>query len=55
MDNSMRAIMKLCKFIKMNSNLMHLNLSGMGLTFQMMYEFGRAMRRTRSLVSLHLS
>ena len=32
MDNSMQHIMKLCKFIKLNSNLMHLNLSGMGLT-----------------------
>ena len=55
MDNSMKHIIKLCKFIKLNSNLMHLNLSGMGLTQQMMHEFGRAMRRTKSLVSLHLS
>ena len=47
--------MKLCKFIKMNQNLMHLNLSGMGMTSQMMTQFGRALRRTRSLVSLHLS
>lgn len=55
MDNSMQHIMKLCKFIKMNSNLMHLNLSGMGMTTPMMYQFGRALRRTKSLVSLHLS
>lgn len=34
---------------------MHLNLSGMGLTQPMMHEFGRALRRTKSLVSLHLS
>ena len=55
MDNSMQHIMKLCKFIKMNSNLMHLNLSGMGMTTPMMWQFGRALRRTKSLVSLHLS
>lgn len=34
---------------------MHLNLSGMGMTRQMMNEFGRALRRTKSLVALHLS
>ena len=34
---------------------MHLNLSGMGMTSQMMNEFGTALRRTKSLVSLHLS
>ena len=55
MDKSMLQIMKLCRFIKMNHNLMHLNLSGMGMTYEMMHEFGRAMRRTKSLVSLHLS
>ena len=55
MDNSMKHIMKLIRFIKMNSNLMHLNLTGMGMTTAMMYEFGRALRRTKSLVSLHLS
>ena len=32
MDNSLKHIMKLIRFIKMNSNLMHLNLSGMGMT-----------------------
>ena len=51
----MRAIMKLCKFIKMNSKLMHLNLSGMGMTQPMMNQFGKAIRRTKSLISLHLS
>ena len=55
MDNSMKHIMKLIRFIKMNSNLMHLNLTGMGMTSAMMHEFGRALRRTKSLVSLHLS
>ena len=55
MDTSMLQIMKLCRFIKLNHNLMHLNLSGMGMTQEMMHEFGRAMRRTKSLVSLHLS
>lgn len=34
---------------------MHLNLSGMGMTEQMMNQFGRALRRTKSMVSLHLS
>ena len=55
MDNSLKHIMKLIRFIKMNSNLMHLNLSGMGMTKAMMHQFGRALRRTKSLVSLHLS
>lgn len=32
MDTSMLQIMKLCRFIKLNHNLMHLNLSGMGMT-----------------------
>ena len=36
MDNSMKHVMKICRFIKMNSNLMHLNLSGMGMTTEMM-------------------
>ena len=55
MDISMQHIVKLCKFIKMNSKLMHLNLSGMGMTQPMMNQFGRALRRTKSMVSLHLS
>ena len=55
MNNSMQSILKIVKFIKMNNNLMHLNLSGMGMTTPMMNEFGRAMRRTKSMVSLHLS
>ena len=55
MSNSMTHIMKLCKFIKMNSNLMHLNLSGMGMTTEMMWAFAKALRRTKSMVSLHLS
>lgn len=37
MDNSMKHIMKLIRFIKMNSNLMHLNLSGMGMNQSMMH------------------
>ena len=55
MGNSMQHVMKICRFIKLNSNLMHLNLSGMGMTQEMMHQFGRALRRTKSLVSLHLS
>ena len=34
---------------------MHLDLSGMQMTQAMMNEFGRGLRRTKSLVSLHLS
>lgn len=51
----MKHIFKICKFIKMNSKLMHLNLSGMGMTQPMMNEFGRALRRTKSMIALHLS
>ena len=51
----MICIMKICRFIKLNTNLMHLDLSGTGLTREMMAEFGRAMRRTKSMISLHLS
>ena len=50
----MQYVMKIIRFIKMNHSLMHLNLSGMGMTAEMMNEFGRALRRTRSLISLHL-
>ena len=39
----------------MNTNLVHLNLSSCGMTEEMLLEFGTAMRRTKSMTSLHLS
>ena len=54
-SNSLVAIRKICKFIKMNTKLVHLNLSSCGMTDEMLREFGTAMRRSKSMTSLHLS
>ena len=45
----------LCKFIKRNKNLVHVDFSHTGLTEKQMWYFGRTMRRSYSLRSLHLS
>lgn len=48
-------ISKLTKFIKYNKNLLHLDLTCTGLTDQMLRAIGTALRRARSILSLHLS
>ena len=55
LNSSMLAVKTLRNFIKMNNHLMHLNLTSTGMNSQMLNEFGVAMRRTKSLISLHLS
>lgn len=51
----MEVAQNLCKFIKYNQNLLHLDLSNTGLTKRMLIEFGGALRKARSLICLHLS
>ena len=50
-----QTVHKIIKFIKQNTNLMHLDLSSTGLDTSMMREFGTALRRAKSLISLHMS
>jgi len=45
----------LCKFIKYNQNLLHVDFSNTGLTKRMLIEFGGALRKARSLIGIHLS
>lgn len=49
------AIEFLCKFIKRSRVLVHADLSNTGLNEKALWYFGRAMRRSKSLRSLHLS
>lgn len=48
-------ITNLCKFIKYNPKLLHLDLTKTGLSHLMLLEFGPALRRAKSIISLHLS
>jgi hypothetical protein len=43
------------KQIKFNPNLTHLDLSSTGLTSQIIHGLGKTLRRSRSLLSVHLS
>lgn len=45
----------ICRFIKYNQNLMHLNLSHTFMDKDMIYKVSEAMNKARSLQSLHLS
>lgn len=45
----------LCKFIKRNKNLLHVDLSYTGLSELQLWEFGAALRRAKSMRSIHLS
>ena len=45
----------LSRFIKYNSNLHHLELQGTGLTEYVLKEIARGLRKSRSLVGIHLS
>ena len=48
-------ITNLAKFVKYNFKLLHCDLSHTGLSKQMMKELGPALRRSKSLLCLHLS
>ena len=43
------------KIIKHSRTLQHMNLSGTGLSAQVIYEMGTILRRARAILSLHLS
>lgn len=45
----------LLNFIKYNRSLLHLDLSHTGMTESMITNLGTAMRRSKSMVVLHLS
>jgi hypothetical protein len=45
----------LCNLIKSSQNIIHLDLSSSGLTESLMLNFGKALRRSKSLRALHLS
>jgi len=46
---------KVTKFMKYNKNLLHLDLSNTGLNEQMVRTIATALKRSRSIISLHLS
>ena len=48
-------IENLLKFLKNNNKLIHLDLGNIGLTKNMLKQFGPALRRAKSLIALHLS
>jgi len=52
--NAVTAIENLCNFIKKNTSLIHADFSHTGLNEKQLWYFGRAMRRSKSLRSLHL-
>ena len=45
----------ICTLIKKNKNIQHVNLTATGLTEYMIARIGKALRRTRSLCSIHFS
>ena len=53
--NDREIIQNLCKFIKYNQRLLHVDLSHTNMTRMMLYEFGPALRRSKSMIALHLS
>ena len=50
-----KIVENLCQFIKKNTVLLHLDLSNMGIHSEMIKEFGPALRKSKSILSLHLS
>ena len=53
--NAKRALEHLCRFIRRNPVLNHVDLSHCGMNEQMLWYFGRTLRRAKSLRGLHLS
>eukprot|EP00347_Sterkiella_histriomuscorum_P014450 403360819 len=54
-DVNTKIMISLSNFIKYNKNLLHLDISNTGMTQPMLWSLGTALRRSRSLVSIHLS
>ena len=48
-------ILNICKFIKYNPKLLHFDISKTGLSKHQLIELGPALRRAKSLISLHAS
>ena len=46
---------KLCMFLKRNKSLQHVDLSYTGLTEQQLWHLGPALRRAKSIRSVHLN
>lgn len=53
--NTRKALENLCRFIRRNTVLNHVDLSHCGMNEQMLWYFGRTLRRAKSLRGLHLS
>lgn len=53
--SAQHAINQLCRFIKRNRSLLRLDLSNTGLSEKQLWHFGAALRRSKSIRSLHLS
>ena len=53
--NAKRAMENLCRFIRRNTVLNHVDLSYCGMNEQMLWYFGRTLRRSKSIRGLHLS
>ena len=49
------AVSDLCRFMKQNKKLLHVDLSYMAMDAEALAMFGRTLRRSRSLVGLHLT
>ncbi|CDW89852.1 UNKNOWN [Stylonychia lemnae] len=54
-DVQTNIMINISNFIKYNKNLLHIDLSNTGMTEDMLWNLGTAMRRSRSMVSMHLS
>ena len=54
-DEDFETISSLCALIKYSSKILQLDLSQTGLSREMLLEFGPALRKAKSLLSLHLS
>ena len=54
-ENAESVLAYLSKFIKRNMRLIHVDLTNTGLSEKMLYAFGPALRRAKSLRSIHLS
>lgn len=51
----MLIVQQLSKFIKHNKNLLHLDLSATGMTENMIWQLGTALKRAKSLLVIHFS
>lgn len=55
MEQSQKMVDDLVTFVKKNPNIVHVDLSNTGLIEKHLISFGVALRRTKSLRSIHFS